>query len=280
MDNDNKTDNEAANEVVPEIAIPEGLKDVDQEKLAKVRAALLKIKENSEKTVSGSEAPPDVPAAPEGTTVSGPLEGKNVDWSEYDLEFSVKHLYPHAKFLMTEQGPRWVVRVDQFNSSERSFSDYGKKTNTGEARNLGEFLNDMLNGPDGWTVVTVLPASTGRAGVLLRRDGIIALPDPVQLKKTTEVEAPKDPELQVEEDAALAFMSNEGLTPEPQVEENESGEPRTFNTLEEQALVLNQRTEHDPGMLSSQVPDRAGAEKALAEIAKEVEQAPDFGDLP
>jgi len=193
--------------------VPAMLANVDPAKLAAMREKMKRFMKPGGKTISGSEAPADAPSEQAPTP-----EGKDVDWSEYDLDFSVRHLYPQAKFRMTPQGPKWVAMVDEFHSVEKSFTNHGVKTKKDEPLNLGEYLNDMLNSPEGWRVVSILPASTGRAGVLLQRAVPVVLPDPKPLKKAEEVEAPRDEELQRVEDAALAFAAGEGLTPEPSTE--------------------------------------------------------------
>jgi hypothetical protein len=220
--------------------VPAGLRGVDPEKLAALREKLKKFATSDKKTISGSEMPTDAAKPEEGEVTTG----KDVDWSEYDLPYNVKHLYPDAKFRDTPQGPKWVAMLDEFTSSERAFGSYGKRVANGEEfLNLGQYLNDMLNGPDGWTVVTVLPAGMGRVGVLLRREFAFVLPDPKPLKKDVEVEAPTDPELEREEAAALKFA--ESVSGEP------DSAPPTFNSLEEQALALNPKTEHTPPPLEA-----------------------------
>jgi hypothetical protein len=195
---------------------PSGLQGVSQEQMALLREKLKRFGAKSgAKTISGSEAVED--AKPEEGTGSV-TTGKDVDWSEYDLDYSVKHLYPQASFRMTPQGPKWIAMLDEFLSTERDFRNYGKqvKTPNGEGTesvNLGEWLNDMLNSPGGWRVVSILPSGMGRAGVLLQRQSPIALPNPKPLKKATEVAIPREEELQRVQDAAQAFMETEGLAP-------------------------------------------------------------------
>lgn len=221
---------EVAKNAVPnppaEPPVPAALKDVDPEKLAAMRARLKKQVEASgqkPKTESGSEAPEEK----KGTT-----SGKDVDWSEYDLDFNLRHLYPEAEFRMTPQGPKWVAMVDEFFSTSKNWKQYGKTNNSPrsldktetEPTNLGEYLNDMLNSPEGWRVVSLLPLGMSDAGVLLSRRVPVVLPDPKPLKKATEVEAPKDGELQQAEDAALKFAAEEGIAVEaPAIEPTTEG---------------------------------------------------------
>jgi hypothetical protein len=82
----------------------------------------------------------------------------------------------------------------------------------------------MVNGPDGWSIASIMPGSNGRAIVILRKQAPYVLPDPKPLNKMEEVEAPRDQELQATEEAALAFAAEEGLTPPPVVEDDGTGE--------------------------------------------------------
>jgi len=216
--------------------VPAGLRDVDPAKLAEIREKLGRFLAKGGKTVSGSEDP-DAPAAEptadnEGRPVGKTMTGADVDWSEYDLQYDVRHLYPRASFRETPQGPKWVAVLDEFYSTEKDARSHGKRVNMPgsvegmdkEPQNLGEYLTEMTNGAEGWAIAAILPGSMGKALVVMRKQTAVVLPDPTPLKKTEEVEAPKDPELQNIEDAALAFAQDEGLTPPPMVEDNESGE--------------------------------------------------------
>lgn len=229
-------------EVGAEVAVPEALREVDPAKLAEVRAKLAAFMAKRGQTISGSEDP-DSPVASEGVQQMGGTDGENplgetmtgadVDWAEYDLDYSVKHLYPKATFRATPQGPKWVAMLDEFYSTERAAKQHGKQVNAPgstdkndtEPLNLGEYLTQMTNGPEGWAIAAILPGTSGNAIVIMRKQTPVMLPDPSPLKKMEEVEAPKDQELASVEDAALAFAAEEGLTPPPIVEEDESGEP-------------------------------------------------------
>ena len=259
-----------------DVPLPAALQAVDKDKMAAIREKLKKYVQTEEKTESGSEAVVD------GTPGTGPTdEGKDVDWSEYDLEFSVKHLYPQAKLRQTPQGPKWVYMANEFLSNELDYRNHGLKTQKGELRNLGDYLNDMMNSPDGWGLAgPITPTSLGRAGVLLHRLTPIVLPDPQPLKKETEVEPPRDPELQREEKAALDFMAQEGLTPPAPQESAELGEPE-MNSLEAQALALNPATVKDPGPLvmgEQRKVDETVGERLKDEVAK-AREGEDFGEV-
>lgn len=225
-------------DVGADVEVPQALREVDPAKLAEVRKKLANFIAKRGTTVSGAEDP-DSPVATEGVTPMGGTDGENpmgetitgadVDWSEYDLDYSVRHLYPKAIFRDTPQGPKWVATLDEFFTTERAFKMHGKNVNAPgttdkehqEPLNLGEYLTQMVNGPDGWTIAAILPGSAGHAGIIMKKGTNVVLPDPQQLKKMEEVEAPKDQELASIEAAALDFAAEEGLTP-PGLPEDES----------------------------------------------------------
>ena len=213
--------------------------------LAKLKEKLRAMKAPSgETTVSGSEAPdlkpkqesegePDAPAGkgqPEQPFKDAQgkfqkpavLTGKDVEWSEYNLDYNIRHLYPKSAFVETPYGPKWVVRVADFMTRLREFgnSSFDKKVNAptdkneekSEFLNLAQFLKDMVNGPEQWRISALMPIKD-QCGVLLEREVPLILPDPEVLKKSEEVEAPTSPELKNLEDAAIEYMKNEGLTP-------------------------------------------------------------------
>lgn len=225
------------------IPVPEGLKDVDPAKLAEARKKLAAFIGKTGRTHSGSEDP-DSPEGPQGPMMGGvdgdapigqTMSGKDVKWDEYDLPYSVAHLYPKAFFRDTPQGPKWVVELDEYFSTERSAKSHGKQVNRPgavdktetEPLNLGEYVTQMVNGPDQWSLVTVLPGSMGNAMVLLGKKTAYVLPDPKPLQKNEEVQAPGDAELEAVEDAALQFAQEEGLTPPALVEDTVVEAPAT-----------------------------------------------------
>lgn len=183
---------EATPEVTPEVTpavelvsseggavVPDALREVDPAKLAEIREKLGRFMEKEGKTVSGSEDPDSVPKVDqEGRGLGEVMKGADVDWSEYDLNFSVQHLYQRAMFRNTPQGPKWVVMLNEFYSTEKDNRSHGAKNNipgttdgqSQEARNLGEYLTEMTNGPEGWQIGAIMPAGTGKSSVLLRRE--------------------------------------------------------------------------------------------------------------
>lgn len=205
------TPGEQPEQEAPKPVLTEGIKD-------SIREHLKKFRKSNQKTISGSEAPAEGQPA-DAAPVSA---GRDVDWSEYDIPYSLRHLYPQATYRQTPDGPHWVAMVDEFYSSERDFRSHGKRVNvpgttdgkSTEPLNLGEYLNDMLNSPEGWRLVSVLPSGTGKAGIVLQRQVPVVLPDPTPLKKEAEVAAPTDEELSRVEQRALEFARTEGLNPD------------------------------------------------------------------
>lgn len=212
--------------VPEEPVVPEVLKNMPVDKQERMKEKIAQFIQKNDKTVGEAPAAPGPqPQAKEQDV----LTGKDVKWEEFNLDFNVRHLYPQARFLNTPQGPKWVVMLDEYMSTERDFRAYGKEVNIPESEqkeplNLGIWLTGMVNGPEQWHVAAVMPTTMGRVGVLLQRKVPHILPDPLPLETKTEVEAPTDPELAREEDAALDFMRNEGLTPEPLATDDEGGE--------------------------------------------------------
>jgi hypothetical protein len=199
--------------VVEAPEVPAFLRDMDPAKREEVLAKLAAHKAAAAEAaaIEGTQPAEEAPAKPEAEVLSG----ETVEWSEYRLEYSVKHLYKGARYQNTPQGPKWVAMVDEFFSTERDFRSHGKKVKNlrGEeidALNLGEFLNDMLNGPEGWKLISVLPSSSARAGILMQRAVPIILPDPVKIETETTVAAPKDEELAAVTSAADAFAAEVG----------------------------------------------------------------------
>lgn len=202
---------------------------VDLDQLQALKEKLSRIRASGEATHSGSEKPADVDAS-EDERLGGRvqlLSGRDVDWSEYDLDFNVRHLYPKAQQRHTPEGVRWVASVVTFHSTTREFNKHGVLVNAPgsvdkaitEPLNLGEYLGDMCNGPDQWRIAAVMPAGAA-CGLLLEREYPVILPEPIRLKKEEEVEAPSDPELKAVEDAALDFMAEQnGLDIEPVLED-------------------------------------------------------------
>lgn len=192
--------------------VPDALLPVDREKLDALREKVRAMQQGNEQTISGSEAV--VEDKSEGTPgVDRYITGKDVDWSEYDIPYNLRHLYPKAVYRETPQGPKWIAVVTEFYSTERAAGgDLKRVDSLGEPINLGAFLTQQVNGSDGWKIAGLLPGSIGRIQVLLQREVPYPLPDPLPLQKATEVEPPSDGEILAADAAGLAWVESEGLT--------------------------------------------------------------------
>jgi hypothetical protein len=277
-------------------AVPDALAEVPAEKLAALKALVQQFSEGAGTTASGSEATDETPVAK--SDGKGTFTGADVDWSEYDLDYNLAHLYPRAKFVETPEGPKWAVTLDEFFTNELSLGSHGKRTQKGAALNAGEVLSDMVNSAEGWRIAAILPASIGRVGIVLQKKTTIVLPDPKQLQLGTEVAAPLDPELKDTEDAALGWMEKESLTPAPEsgrVEEvtepslaerfvQQLNDPTRVPNLIKNALELNAGTVPAPVPAGQQPPARKVDEVALviaaadnaADAVEEALDGPDF----
>jgi len=227
--NPNLTDNEQA-PVTPEPRIPEGM---TPEQAAAIAKALAKMKASKKTTGSGSEAVVDTPVAEEPAPEERPLQGKDIDWSEFDIPFELRHHYPRAIFTHTEQGMKWVTGVTEFKSNELDLRNEDKVTQKGMPLNLGQYLTGFLSSNEGWQIAALLPTTNGRVGVLFERKQPMILPDPQRLTKGEELPAPADEELVRMAESADDWASGEGLTTEL--------EPATVppGQLERIALELN-----------------------------------------
>jgi hypothetical protein len=258
----------------------------DKTQMDVLKAKLAKLGKSDAKTTSGSEAPPE--NAPEPTQQQA-LTGAMVDWSEYDLNYNVAHLYKSAVYRDTPNGPAWVVMITDFLSTSRDFRNYGQRVNTPgsndkkftEPLNLGEYLNDKVNGKDQWKIAAVMPAGT-QCGILLERQVPLILPEPQPLKKSEEVAPPSDPQLQAVEDAALAFAAEQGMAPEipvdtePVVEDYPYADtlrPIERGTPEHEAAVSQL---DDTGSLEART-SGSMVQKALQTAAPLTEPAPTAG---
>lgn len=277
-------------------AVPDALAEVPAEKLAALKALVQQFSEGTGTTASGSEATDEAPVAK--SDGKGTFTGADVDWSEYDLDYNLAHLYPRAQFVETPEGPKWAVTLDEFFTNELSLGGHGKRTQKGAALNAGEVLSDMVNSAEGWRIAAILPASIGRVGIVLQKKTTIVLPDPQPLQLGTEVAAPLDPELKDTEDAALGWMEKESLTPVPEsgrVEEvtepslaerfvHQLNDPTRVPDLIKSALELNAGTVPAPVPAGQQPSARRGYQDTLviagadtaADAVEDALAGPDF----
>jgi hypothetical protein len=264
--------------------------------VAKLKEKLKALKAPSGvQTMSGSEAV-DVPKALTAEELGGTkdaaaaqpvaeksLTGDMVDWSEYDLNYNVRHLYKKSVYRDTPEGPKWVTVIPDFLSRTRDFGSFDKQVKVPGGRademewlNLAQFLKDKVNGREQWRISALMPAGS-QCGVLLEREVPLILPDPVPLKKSEEVEVPTAPELKAVEDAALAYMENEGLTPVAPVVHDTPPAPIGLRGIErgsDEAEAIRASLE-DSGAIQARV--GGGVARAIQVAAQETVAAPTEG---
>ena len=81
----------------------------DKSQMDLLKAKLAKLGQPPVAEPTGEDVPP-TPAQTAAEAVAAqantrPLTGKDVDWSEYDVDFNLLHLYKKAVFRDTPQGP-------------------------------------------------------------------------------------------------------------------------------------------------------------------------------
>ena len=213
-DETNPTPEETAASTEPEV--PAALRDVDPEKLALLKQKLAAFIQKRGGAEGGPAEENAVPVAPQQVP-----QGRDVEWGDYDLDYNLRHLYPKSVLRDTPQGPKWVAVVDEFYSTTRSGKQHGTKVNAEgpngmreEPLNLGDYLNDMTSGAEGWKIAALLPGSGSDVVVLLQRQLPIVLPDPRPLKTEDPQPEPTDDELAAAEAAALKYATDEGLAPD------------------------------------------------------------------
>jgi len=178
--------------------------DEIKEKIDRLKAAL-NIKDEQEVELTEEAKAARLEAEVDGS----PIQGKDINWDEYNLPDEYEHLYKKAELKNTEDGPKWVVALDEFYSASKSYTSMKRINKKGEPESLGEYLTWMVNGPDGWRIASLLPQGTGFGAVVFQRKIPVILPDPIPLELTEE--KPITPEeLQETEDAGLAWA---GLPP-------------------------------------------------------------------
>lgn len=167
-----------------------------------------------------AEKMPGEDQQPEEFAVAAPKEitGQDVDWSNFDLDPNLAHLYPLAKFTPTLEGPKWValLEVIEFESAEFKVSKAAQKQGK---KSLGDITTERINGSERWRIATVLSSGPGFGTVMFTRTVKIVLPDPRELRTEAELPAaPTDPELQQAEDAALGWIEEQGQEQEKQAD--------------------------------------------------------------
>jgi len=139
----------------------------------------------------------------EQTAAPAPFDPAKEDWSQYDIDQNIAHLYPKSVLHRTEDSVQllapWV---------ELQF-----KTGGYNAKHAKD-IEILVNGPEQWQIAAILPNGSGLLGFVLQRGVRKALPLPQKFVTETEVAAPTDPELDATEAAALAW-AGQVETPAP-----------------------------------------------------------------
>jgi len=198
-------------EAIAEEAIPSETEDYDfntpemQEKIAKLKEALdLQASEPSgELTPEAIMAQKMASATPEK-----PITGADVDWSDYELDPQIAHLYPRAILKIDNELPQWISYIDEFHTASKNFDGHGLNKK-GEPLGAGEYASMMVNGPEGWRLVAFLPAGVGMVGVVFQRRLPVNLPMPMMVRTTTEVAPLTDEELQNAERTGIEWAAQD-----------------------------------------------------------------------
>lgn len=268
----------------------------------KARAGLEKLRKKlglspAPSPVEGEQQPEQPPTteAPPVPTLDPPAETSDgmmneVDWSLFDLNPDLAHLYPKATLREVKGEQRWVVMLDVFEFDTLPYSKLGKR------------VTERVNGAERWRIATVYANGAGMGAVLFTRLAPMVLPDPIPLKTDADVPPPPtDSELEEAERKALDWVTREGQAQEesdpviPEVNDSaqevndsftipvDSEPPVTDNTrvdLVSQALEINPPTERDPGNMGLHQNERPNLARSAAEEAAAALDGPDFGSVP
>lgn len=140
------------------------------------------------------------------------IRGKDVDWSNYDLDKDIAHLYNTAVLQTIGDRREWVAQLEVFDFSTAPYTPSKRTTKT-----LGEEVTQRVNGPERWKIATVFSNQPGLGTVMFSRTVTVALPDPRPLITGGELEpVPSEDELSYAQDAANQWMKTEGITPPPE----------------------------------------------------------------
>lgn len=231
---------EALNEA--EAALDAGF-DVDSPELD---AALQKLKERlGVKTKDAEDA-----------VVPQQSAGSEVDWSDYDLDPKLAHLYPSSRLHPTENGARWVVDITEFMAVKNRYELIGKQ------------ITQMINGPEGWRLQSaVVPVNALYGIATLQRVFPIILPTPMLLKAVEDIERSVEPLTEEEtvamEKQALAWAAGEGTPPAPPSTPSVATNPTNAIT----DIIDQKQYEHEAAMAEFAAAPRVmpGAEAAAQE---------------
>lgn len=127
------------------------------------------------------------------------IDVKTVNWDDYDLDPSLRHLYYRAEVKRTPNGNLLVVMVDEF------------KWLIGEYNELGARMTEAVNGPDLWRIATVQTKSRTSGAVLLTRRIPLTLEWPNKIA-SYDFNPPADDSASTVEADSLQWMKDEGIT--------------------------------------------------------------------
>lgn len=96
-------------------------------------------------------------------------EPMDVDWTKYELDERLAHLYPRSQFA----DGKFVFVVKQF----EVIADSNKK--------IGDVVGRAVNGPGNWEIMSVLPNGSGMTTFVLTRRFPYELPTPTPRVVTT-----------------------------------------------------------------------------------------------
>lgn len=140
-----------------------------------------------------SEGEPDVPS-PGKSSPEAVDDGTTIDWSKFELDPGLEHLYHKSQPMELPDGTTGFV------TPWAEFKTISKPVNT-----AGEYISQMVNGAEQWQLSALLPNGAGLMAIIFQRTTRRLLPHPTLLQTETKVEMPKDEELQQTEDAALSW---------------------------------------------------------------------------
>lgn len=199
----------------------EAMKASDPEvaaRLQRLQEKLGLVPATPENEAAEAAAEPPVPLEDVASVAPRELTGKDVDWSDFDLDPNLAHLYPVAKFIPMLEGPKWValLEVIEFESAPYKVSKAEQKQGK---ESLGDLTTKRVNGGERWRIATVFASGPGFGVVMFTRTVQIVLPDPRQLRSEAELPAVQtDAELQSVEDTALGWIEGQGQKQDEQAD--------------------------------------------------------------
>ena len=139
----------------------------------------------------------------------GPVNPTRPNLALFDIEPTMRHLYERAEMQEHDGELRFVVQVHEWWTQSKVYNGTGKDKD-GVEKNLGRFIEQMENGPEGWRVFNVLPNGAGSGAVVLRRAVSVVLPTPELLAPEEEGVTAMTPEEAAEHEKSVAqFLEKE-----------------------------------------------------------------------